>query len=131
MAPKPVSTTSTYELPTSFAATHLPATFDVDQTKTHQPLLEVTITQSITITGNVMQWVYTGMGILCLINNLFVVFVILRSHNMRKDPRSWFLFHQSLADTICAIFVLAASTKNASLKLEVCYYISAHKSITK
>ena len=101
------ATVSMYDLFSSFSG------------NTHQPNVAVTLTQSITVTGNVMQWVYSGLGIVGLINNLFVVFVILKTESMRKEPRNWFIFHQSFADIICATFVLAALAKDATMKVEV------------
>ena len=75
--------------------------------------------QSITVTGNVMQWVYSGLGIVGLINNLFVVLVIFKTESMRKEPRNWLIFHHSLADIICSIFVIAAIAKKANMNLKV------------
>ena len=75
------------------------------------------MSQNIFILGNVMIWVFLSVGILGLLNNAFVIFIIAKSPQLRQQPRNWFIFHQSIADFLSAITITTSLTKSANMKL--------------
>ena len=74
--------------------------------------------QNILILGNIMTWVFLSVGILGLVSNTFVIFVIAKSRQLRQQPRNWFIFHQSVADFLSAICIATLLIKSANMKLD-------------
>jgi hypothetical protein len=86
----------------------------VAATATAVSVATTTVSQGLTIAQGVMKWVYVTVGVLGLVNNLFTMVTVAKSRILRPQPRNWFIFHQSLADFISAIFIVATVTRTAS-----------------
>lgn len=86
----------------------------VAATATAVSVTTTTVSQGLTIAQGVMKWVYVSVGVLGLVNNLFTMVTVAKSRILRPQPRNWFIFHQSLADFISAIFIVATVTRTAS-----------------
>lgn len=69
-------------------------------------------TNMVLIQGT-MRWIYLTVALLGLTNNLVVMSVILKVKKLRKQPRNWFIFYQSMADFISAIFLVAIVFRTA------------------
>jgi hypothetical protein len=69
--------------------------------------------------ADVMKWIYLIVGILGLMDNAFVMCVILRSRPLRQHSRNWLIFNQSLADFCGAIMVTAVTFRTISTDLQV------------
>jgi hypothetical protein len=42
--------------------------------------------------ADVIKWIYLSVGILGLVNNAFVMYVILRFRSLKQQPRNWLIF---------------------------------------
>ncbi len=66
-----------------------------------------------------MKWLNVGVGAFGLLGNLVVMLVVLRVKKLRQQPRNWFIFHQSLADFVSAMFIIAMATRTVDFSLFV------------
>jgi hypothetical protein len=66
-----------------------------------------------------MTVVFTVVGAIGLASNMFVMLVVASSRQLRQQPRNWFIFSQSLADFINAIFIVTLFTKSSTMQLYV------------
>jgi hypothetical protein len=69
--------------------------------------------------GGVMKWIYMLVGMFGVVSNMFVICVVMSSRPLRQQPRNWLIFHQSIADVICAIFIICNTFKDAEMQLNV------------
>jgi hypothetical protein len=67
---------------------------------------------SVGIQPALLKWVFVTVGTLGIVNNLVAMAVVLRVKKLRRQPRNWFIFHQSMADFVSAIFLIAIATRS-------------------
>ncbi len=79
-----------------------------------------TNTNMVLVQGT-MKWIFICVGALGLLNNLVVMVVVLKVKKLRHQPRNWFIFHQSLADFISAMFVIAIAMRTAVTSFNVSF----------
>jgi hypothetical protein len=75
--------------------------------------------QNIIMLSFNMTWVYVAVSIVGVISNIFVILVIISSSLLRSQPRNWFIFCQSVADCLSAIYIGTLPTKNSTTPLYV------------
>ena len=73
--------------------------------------------QNIATLTSIMAWIYIATGTVGVVANVAVVYVILRSKQMRQHIPNWFLINQSVTDFWGAVFVIGSVFKSTSLKL--------------
>ena len=64
-------------------------------------------------------WTFICTGVFGILSNLFIILVVLRSKELKRQPRNWLLFHQCTADFLTACFLIANVTKPTAIKLQV------------
>jgi hypothetical protein len=77
------------------------------------------LVQKIVVSSFNMTWVYVAVSIVGVISNMFVILVILSSSLLRSQPRNWFIFCQSVADCLSAVYIGALPTRNSATPLYV------------
>ena len=65
-------------------------------------------------------WTYVCIGVVGILSNLFILLVVLRSKELKQQPRNWLMFHQCTADLLSACFLISNATKSTTDKLWVC-----------
>lgn len=73
--------------------------------------------QNIATLTSTMSSVYIAIGVVGIVTNLAVIYVIVRSKTMMQHVPDLFLLNQSVADLWSAIFVIATVFKDARLQL--------------
>jgi hypothetical protein len=89
-----------------------------EPTESLQTLVPLPI-QNVVDLGFSMTWVFVAVSIIGVISNMFVILVIISSPLLRSQPRNWFIFCQSFADCLSAVYIGTLPTKDSKTLLYV------------
>ena len=87
------------------------------QNFTSSAVADLASLQNVPLIASIMTWVYMVIGIVGILVNICVIFVITSSKQMRQHLPNLFLINQSVADLWSAVFIIAGVYKNARMKL--------------